>query len=128
MVLIDTSVWISLYRKKPTPIGELIWMLVTGGEAAVCGQTLVEFLGGFRKQVDFQNYKDRFQALPFIESTLETFLLAAELHAAEPSFGPGDAVIAATAIQSKTPLLSLDQDFKKFCQYGLDLFPIDRAS
>ena len=48
MVLVDTSIWISLYRRKDAEIGQLIWALTARNEAAITGQIWVEFLGGFR--------------------------------------------------------------------------------
>ena len=44
MVLVDTSIWINLCRKKTTEIGQKIWTLVGRNDAAVCGQVWVEFL------------------------------------------------------------------------------------
>lgn len=50
MVLIDTSIWLSLYRKQESELAQKLWMLAARNEAAVSGQVWVEFLGGFRKQ------------------------------------------------------------------------------
>ena len=47
MVLVDTSIWIALYRKRGVEIGQKIWMLAARNEAAISGQIWVEFLGGF---------------------------------------------------------------------------------
>lgn len=44
MVLVDTSVWISLYRRRGSEVGERLWQLVARNEAAICGQVWVEFI------------------------------------------------------------------------------------
>ena len=41
MVLVDTSIWINLCRKKTPEIGQKIWTLVGRNDAAVCGQVWV---------------------------------------------------------------------------------------
>lgn len=64
MVLIDTSVWISLYLKKATSLGEFIWSLGAKNEAAICGQVWVEFLGGFRKKEEFEHFETLLKGFP----------------------------------------------------------------
>jgi hypothetical protein len=123
MVLIDSSVWIGLYRKKSTSLGEFIWSLVAKNEAAICGQVWVEFLGGFRKKTDFKYYESLLKGFPFIESSTGAYQLAASFIADYPVLGSGDAIIAATAIQSKIPLLTFDKDFKVLVKKGLELIP-----
>lgn len=121
MVLVDTSVWIGLYRKKELPVGELVWSLVAKNGAAICGQTLVEFLGGFRSELEQKRMERSFLAFPFLETTPEAYLLAAKLLAEFPKLGSGDCIIAATAIQSASPLLTLDKDFRLLEKRGLQL-------
>ena len=73
MVLVDTSIWIALYRKKGTRIGQKIWMLAARNEAAVAGQIWVEFLGGFREQSLRQAYEEKLRAYPFLDRGLRLF-------------------------------------------------------
>lgn len=47
MVLIDTSIWLSLYRKQESELAQKLWMLAARNEAAVSGQVWVEFWAGF---------------------------------------------------------------------------------
>lgn len=68
MVLVDTSIWIGLYRQKNSH-----------------------------------------------------YQLAAELLARFPRLGAGDAIIAATAINSNTPLLTFDKDYSVLEKEGLQL-------
>lgn len=111
MVLVDTSIWISLYRKHDSEMGQMIWALTARNEVAVCGQIWVEFLGGFRNRVTRASYAEKLGAFPFIESGRQTYELAADLLANHPRLGAGDAIIAATAIKADVPLWTTDNDF-----------------
>ncbi|HEY2094512.1 MAG TPA: PIN domain-containing protein [Thermoanaerobaculia bacterium] len=122
MVLVDTSIWITLYRKRRAETGEKMWMLAASNEAAVTGQVWVEFLGGFRERSVRSAYAEKLRAYPFLETTRAAFDLAAELLAAHPRLGAGDAIIAATAISSGTSLWTADRDFHELTTDGLRLF------
>ena len=122
MVIVDTSIWISLYRKRNAEIGQMIWMLTARNEAAVIGQIGVEFLGGFRDRSTRTAYAEKFRAYPFIETTRAAYDLAAELLAAHPRLGAGDAIIAATAITADAALWTADADFDDLLPEGLELY------
>lgn len=122
MVLIDTSVWIALYRQQDTAIGQKLWMLAARNEAAVSGQVWVEFLGGFRKQSERKAYQDKLRGFGFLETTRAAYDLAAELLAAHPRLGAGDAIIGATAISTQSALFTLDRAFTALAAHGLRLF------
>lgn len=122
MVIVDTSVWISLFRKKDAEIGQKIWMLSARNEAAITGQVQVEFLGGFRDRSMRTVYADRFRAYPFIETGKPAYDLAVELLAAHPRLGAGDAIIAATAMTSGAALWTTDTDFDELRSDGLQLY------
>jgi len=122
MVLVDTSIWVSLYRQRDAVIGQKLWMLAARNDAAVSGQIWVEFLGGFRKQAERRNYQDKLRAFGFLETTRDAYDLAAELLVAHPRLGAGDAIIAATAIATRSELFTLDSDFAALTARGLRLF------
>jgi len=122
MVLVDTSVWISLYRQDKTDLGQKVWAVVTDNEAALCGQVWVEFVGGFKKEKDRHEYEQSLRIFPFLETTRSAFELAANFVAKYPRLGPGDAIIAATAIANEADLFTLDGDFKLLVSEGLRLF------
>lgn len=122
MVLVDTSVWIALYRKQQEALGQRIWMLAARNEAAVCGHVWVEFLGGFRKERERRSYADRLRAFPFLDTPGDAYALAADLLSAHPRLGSGDAIIAATAIAAGAALWTLDGDFEPLQQRGLRLY------
>lgn len=122
MVLVDTSVWITLYRKQDSALGQKLWMLAARNEAAVSGQVWVEFLGGFRQQSLRRDYQNKLRAYPFLETTRAAYDLAADLLAAHQRLGAGDAIIAATAITSRASLFTTDRDFAALVPLGLALF------
>jgi predicted nucleic acid-binding protein len=122
MVLVDTNIWINLYRKKTAEIGQKIWTLVRSNDAAVCGQVWVEFLGGFRDPARRRRYEDQLRAYPFLETPRKAYDIAADLLASYPRLGPGDAIVAATAIANDAELWTADRDFDELAGDGLRLF------
>lgn len=122
MVLVDTSVWIGLYRKQDAELGQKLWILAARNEAAVSGQVWVEFLGGFRKLSLRHEYRDKLNAYPFLETTRPAYDLAVELQAAHSRLGAGDAIIAATAITTHSALFTTDGDFDALVEHGLILY------
>jgi len=122
VVLVDTSVWISLYRRRGSEIGERLWQLVARNEAAVCGQVWVEFIGGFRREAERREYESSLGAFPFLPTTREAFGRAARCLARHPHLGSGDAIVAATAIENGARLFTLDADFRTLEREGLELF------
>jgi predicted nucleic acid-binding protein len=122
MVIVDTSIWISLYRKKDAELGQVMWMLTVRNEAAITGQIWVEFLGGFRDRATRTAYAEKFRAYPFIETGRAAYDLAADLLADHPRLGAGDAIIAATAMTSGATLWTVDTDFGDLRVNGLQLY------
>jgi predicted nucleic acid-binding protein len=122
MVLVDTSIWISLYRKQNSELAQKLWVLAARNEAAVSGQVWVEFLGGFRKQSVRSDYQSKLRAYPFLETTRMAYDLAVEFLALQPRLGAGDAIVAATAIANRAALFTADSDFRALIPHGLILF------
>jgi predicted nucleic acid-binding protein len=122
MVIVDTSIWISLYRKKAAELGQRLWMLAARNEAAVTGQIWVEFLGGFRDRSRREAYAERLAGFRFIGTERGAYELAADLLAAHPRLGAGDAIIAATAILAGAALWTSDGDFDDVEADGLLLY------
>lgn len=121
MVLVDTSVWIALYRKKTSAIGERLWQLAASNQAAVCGQVWVEFIGGFRRARERAEFEETLAAFPFLPTSRAGFESAARYLALHPKLGPGDAIIAATAIENRARLFTLDGDFRVLAKDGLEI-------
>lgn len=125
MVLIDTSIWIQLYRQRDSKIGEMLWYLTSKGDAAICGQIYVEFIGGFHHKAKREQFRSNFQEFPFLETSLPAYQLAGELLADFPKLGSGDAIIGATAINTNSPLMTSDKDFHLLRNKGLQIISWD---
>lgn len=121
MVILDTSVWISLYRKREQRLGQLVWKLTSRNEIAIIGQVWVEYLGGFRNKEKQKIHERLLSAFPFIDTTKQAYLLAAIWLAKYPRLSAVDAIIASTAFFNKCYLLTLDKDFMILEQEGLRL-------
>ncbi|MBF0493413.1 MAG: PIN domain-containing protein [Deltaproteobacteria bacterium] len=122
MVLIDTSVWISLFRKRESDLGLKMWSLLHDNLIAICGQVLVEYVGGFRNEIERKNQEKKMLLFPFLDSPLQVYRIACSLMAKYPRLGASDSIIAATAMHHKALLFTLDKDFSVLEPEGLKLF------
>jgi len=122
VVLIDTCIWITLYRKQGADLGQKVWALAADNQAAFCGQVWVEYMGGFRNDLERKRYEKAFRSFPWIPTDRHAYEKAADLLARHPRLVAGDAIIAATAILNRAPLLTIDKDFSVLGSEGLELF------
>ena len=68
MTLVDTSVWIEVFRKtKPLDLGRV----VPFDEVATCLPVVQEVLQGFRDENAFRVARDAMLSLPIVESPLD---------------------------------------------------------
>ncbi len=115
MLLLDTSAWIEVFRKRePFDLNEI------GGldEVVTCLPVVQEVLQGFRDEAAFRVAREAMMALPCIESPLpaERFQEAASLYRAARRAGltvrsSVDCLIAACAIHRGLTVLHRDRDF-----------------
>ena len=122
MILIDTSIWISLFRNTNTEIGQKMWCLTAENKAALCGQVWVEYIGGFRKSEERKKHQASLKIFPFLDTPQVAYQKAADLLASHPRLSAGDAIIAATALHHKISLFTLDKDFSELVSEGLSLY------
>ncbi len=122
MVLIDTSIWIALFRNSNSEVGQKMWLLTAENKAALCGQVWVEYIGGFRKPEERKKHQAGLKIFPFLETPQAAYQKASDLLAEHPRLGAGDAIIAATALHHKIPLFTLDKDFQELIKDGLSLY------
>lgn len=115
MVLVDSSVWIEVFRK---PTGIRLEDLVDFDEVVTCLPILQEVLQGFRDPRAFALARDAMLALPVVESPLpvEVFLEAADLYRSARRGGLTvrsgvDCVIAACALRHDLAVLHRDRDY-----------------
>ena len=120
MVLVDTSVWIEVFRKSTRLHLDSI---VDFDEVVTCLPVVQEVLQGFSAEPAFTKARQAMRALPIVEAPLggDVFLHAVELYRAARRTGltvrsSADCVIAACAIRNHLEVLHLDRDFDVLAQ------------
>lgn len=115
MVLVDTSVWIEVFRKPPK---FRLDSAVDFDEVVTCLPVIHEVLQGFHDEAAFILARDAMLALPIVESPLrrEVFLEATELYRRARRKGRTvrsgvDCLIAACALRNSLAVLHRDRDF-----------------
>lgn len=128
MVLVDTTVWIDLFRGKTTAEVREVERLVNEGEdLCTCGVILAEVLQGIRVDAEYRRVLSRMDAILFLDMNRLTFLRAAQIFRLLRSRGvtirkPIDCMIAAVAIENDAALLHHDRDFNPIAAYcGLNV-------
>jgi predicted nucleic acid-binding protein len=122
VVLVDTSVWIEVFRKSTRLDFD---SLVDFDEVVTCLPVVQEVLQGFNAEPAFTKARQAMLALPIVESPLgrDVFLQAVDLYRAARRGGltvrsSADCVIAACAIRHHLEVLHLDRDFDVLAQFS----------
>ena len=115
MILIDTSVWIEVFRKQ-RPLD--LEALVAFDEVVVCLPIIQEILQGIRDETSYRVAQDALLSMPILESPMgdDLFVEAAQLFRAARRAGltirsGTDCLIAACAIRHDIAVLHRDRDF-----------------
>ena len=114
MVLVDTSVWIEIFKKPP---GLHFTALVDIDEVAVCLPVIQEVVQGFRDERAFDVAREAMLFFPVVESPLEesVFMEGASLYRSARRRGfmrsSVDCLIATCAIRNDLEVLHRDRDF-----------------
>lgn len=120
MMLVDTSVWIELLNGRlgsRVSEDELI-------NFATCGPVVQEVLQGMTDDAASQAFREAFLALPVLSDPLPktSFLAAAEIYRLGRAKGytirsSADCLIAAIAIEHRTPVWHRDRDYEAIARY-----------
>lgn len=115
MLLVDTSVWVEVFR-KPSRLS--LDSVVDFEEVATCLPVVQEVLQGFRDERAFRIAREAMFALPIVESPLRrelveeaVVLYRAARHAGFTVRSGVDCLIAACAIRHGLTVLHQDRDF-----------------
>ena len=115
MVLVDTSVWIEVFRR---PARLRLPAVADLEEVVTCLPVVQEILQGFRDESAYRTAREAMLALPCVESPLrrELFVEAAELYRAARRSGLTvrsgvDCLIAVCALRHDLQVLHRDRDF-----------------
>ncbi len=131
MVLVDTSVWIEVFRK---PAKFSLESAVEFDEVVTCLPVVHEVLQGFHEEAAFVLARDAMLAFPTVESPLrrEVFLEATDLYRRARRTGRTvrsgvDCLIAACAIRNSLAVLHRDRDFDSLAAVsGLEVRRLSR--
>jgi predicted nucleic acid-binding protein len=120
VVLVDTSVWIEVFR-KPSRIQ--LDSVVDLDEVVTCLPVIQEVLQGFRDERGFRLARESMLALPIVESPLrsEVFQEAAQLYRSARRAGVTirsgvDCLIATCALRHGLVVFHHDRDFSLLAQ------------
>ncbi|WP_297375263.1 PIN domain-containing protein [Acidiferrobacter sp.] len=123
MILVDSTVWIDLLRKRRTKPTAILERLLDLGEAAVTLVIVQEILQGAADASSFERLHAHFLPLPLLESRsgAATHVAAAELYARCRWAGitprsPHDCLIAMVAVEHDVWLLHDDRDFEHLAE------------
>jgi len=116
VLLVDTSIWIEMFRRGGTFD---LTSFADVEEWVVCLPVIQEVLQGFRDEAAYRVARDSLLAMPVVESPLQesVFLEAAELYRAARRSAvtvrsAADCLIAACAIRHDLTVLHHDRDFE----------------
>jgi predicted nucleic acid-binding protein len=124
LILVDTTVWIDLFKGKDTvEVCQLENFLETAEGICICGIILTEALQGVKDDKEYARILERFNDFYFLEISRDTYVRAANLFRTLKKKGitirkPVDCIIAVVAIENDIPLLHKDRDFDKIHQYA----------
>lgn len=115
MILVDTSVWIEVFRSR-RPLD--LEATVDFDDIVTCLPVVQEVLQGFREEGGYRRARDAMLSLPIVESPLgsDVFLEAVDLYRIARRGGKTvrssvDCLIAACAIRHDLDVLHRDRDF-----------------
>jgi predicted nucleic acid-binding protein len=120
VVLVDTSVWIEVFRK---PAGIDLEAVVDLEEVVTCLPVVQEVLQGFREQRHFELAREAMSNLPIVESPMRASVFdeAVDLFRAARRQGVTvrsgvDCLIAACALRNGLTVLHHDRDFDRLAR------------
>ena len=118
MLLVDTSVWIEVFRKPARVRLDEIAQIADFDDVVTCLPVIQEVLQGFRDERAFLTAREAMYALPLVASPLTrpVFNQAIEIYRAARRAGITirsgvDCLIAACAISHSLAVLHHDRDF-----------------
>jgi len=124
-VLVDTSVWIDLFRSADTPPVQRLKILLGQEELLIGDLILAEILQGVRTEDEAAMIEEKFKPFRIVPLVGEAIARQSAYHyRALRKKGITvrktiDCLIAAWCMQHQTPLLHNDRDFEPFIQLGL---------
>ena len=123
VVLADTCIWIEYFRTR-SALSEELKRLIQEGSIVTTGIVILELLHGAKSAKSKDLIKDTLLALPFLETTRDSWLLAGEightLRRKGITLPATDLLMAAIAKSNRCEVFTTDGHFKKIPD--LDLY------
>ena len=126
-VLVDTSIWVEYFNKPDSEAGQLVEDLLRDQRVVGAGTVLTELLQGAKAKKEFDSILQGMLALPFLETTLDTWIEAGrisyELRKKGVTVPTTDVVIASLAQENNCMIFTLDHHFNQIP--GINLYRRD---
>lgn len=126
MIVVDTTVWVDLFKGKETTQVQILEALVVDRtDLCTCGVILAEVLQGIRNRNQYRQTRAVLENLVYLPMIRSTFIHSADIYRTLRSEGitirnPIDCMIASVCLENKVALLHNDRDFTYIAQ----VFPL----
>ena len=121
-VLVDTSVWISFFRRPDEVVSNKLKHLLRNGNPAYTGLIATELIRGAKSKKEQVALDDLFRSIEYFETREEYFERAGELGRMLSHKGitiaTVDLIIAQIALDNNAALFTLDAHFKLLARYA----------
>jgi predicted nucleic acid-binding protein len=121
MIIVDTSVWIEIFRDKTGSVVKAYNAFIGSEDYALTRFSQIELLQGAKNEKEWRLLSDYLSTQLYIEVSSQTWEDAARIYFELRRKGktinsPIDCCIAQVAIESGSVLLHKDQDFEQIAQ------------
>lgn len=117
MVVVDSDVWVHYLHSPDSLAGSALQALLDANQVVMVGVVLAEVLQGARTEREYSILLPRLDAVPYEETTKESWAAAgqigAQLRVSGNTIPLSDATIAAVAMEGGYELFSLGAHFSR---------------
>lgn len=122
MILVDTSVWVEIFKDKTGNIVKAFQKTIGSDNYVMSRFNQLELLQGARDQNEWEMLEDYLSTQYFLEATQDTWSKAARIYFELRRKGftinsPVDCCIAQVALEYGAILLHRDKDFEKISRF-----------
>lgn len=120
-VLVDTSVWVNLFRDQTNSVARSVQAIVSDNEIALTRFTQMELLQGTLNEQDWFTLSSYLEVQNYLEANHDTWRDAARIYYELRTQGqtvrsPIDCCIAQLAIEHRVLLVHEDRDFETIAE------------
>jgi predicted nucleic acid-binding protein len=128
LILVDTSAWIAFFRDRG-PVAAVVDRALEDDDIALCGPIITELRRGFKSSAERSKIIPLLLACHQLPQPASLWNEAGDLGFALARKGVTvkslDLLIAAIALTSGVPILTLDRDFRWIARAGTGLHVVD---